>query len=267
MNMTRIRRIALLGALSAGTGLGMTPLAQATDRIEWRHEPITVLLGVDVERRISFPSPVKVGLPANIAEILRTQPVGNTVYWKALAPFTVTRVSIVDIASGETFLIDLKADKSGASSEPIEIRLPPEDSAQTEDSDTEKATASAPPVTLAGLTRFASQQSYAPSRMLREAPGIWRVRLGSSEPVRLVGGKQAGAIEAVPLAAWRSRDYFVTTVRLRNVSLTPLTFDPRMLRGHWISATPQHGRLAAMGDEADTTAVYLISARPFEESL
>jgi len=266
MNMARIRRIALLVALSAGTWLGTASLAQATDRIEWRHEPITVLLGVDAERRISFPSPVKVGLPANVNEVLRTQILDNTVYWKALAPFTVTRVSIVDIASGQTFLIDLKADKSGASSEPIEIRLATEDATQSDTPDTEKA-ASAPPVTLAGLTRFASRQSFAPSRMLRETPGIWRVRLGSSEPVRLVGGKQAGAIEAVPLAAWRSRDFFVTTVRLRNVTSTPLTFDPRTLRGQWIAATPQHGRLAAMGDEADTTAVYLISARPFEESL
>lgn len=267
MNMTRIRRFALLSALSAGAWLGTIQLAQATDRIEWRHEPITVLLGVDAERRLSFPSPVKVGLPANVTEVLRTQIVDNTVYWKAIAPFTVTRVSVQDIASGQIFLIDLKADKSGASSEPIEIRLATDETTQSENSDTEKATASAPPVTLAGLTRFASQQSYAPSRLLREAPGIWRVRLGSSEPVRLVGGKQAGAIEAIPLAAWRSRDYFVTTVRLRNVSSAPLTFDPRTLRGHWISATPQHGRLAAMGDEADTTAVYLISARPFEESL
>jgi len=267
MNMTRIRRIALLGALSASTWLGTASLAQAMDRIEWRHEPITVLLGVDVERRISFPSPVKVGLPANVNETLRTQNIDNTLYLKALAPFPVTRVSVQDIASGQIFLLDLKADKSGASSEPIEIRLASDEATQSENADTDKAAASAPPVTLAGLTRFASQQSFAPSRMLREAPGIWRVRLGSSEPVRLVGGKHAGAIEAIPLAAWRSRDYFVTTVRVRNVSSTPLTFDPRTLRGRWITATPQHGRLAAMGDEADTTAVYLISARPFEESL
>lgn len=265
MNMTRIRRIALLGALCAGTWLGTASLAQAMDRIEWRHEPITVLLGVDVERRISFPSPVKVGLPANVNEVLRTQIVDNTVYWKATAPFTVTRVSVQDIASGQIILIDVKANKSGGSSEPIEVRLATDEATQNETADAEKVVAR--PVTLAGLTRFAAQQSFAPSRLLREMPGIWRVRLGSSRPVRLVGGKHAGAIEAVPLAAWRSRDYYVTTVRLRNVTATPLTFDPRTLRGQWITATPQHGRLGATGDDADTTAVYLISARPFEESL
>jgi hypothetical protein len=34
-----------------------------------------------------------------------------------------------------------------------------------------------------------------------------------------------------------------------------------------VAATFQHARLFPKGDEADTTAVYLISAKPFEHAL
>jgi hypothetical protein len=46
----------------------------------------------------------------------------------------------------------------------------------------------------------------------------------------------------------------------------PQILDPRDLRGAWLTATFQHHRLLPKGDEADTTAVYLISARPFDVS-
>jgi len=35
------------------------------------------------------------------------------------------------------------------------------------------------------------------------------------------------------------------------------------LRGQWLAATPQHGRLGPAGSETDTTAVYLVCAQPF----
>jgi hypothetical protein len=86
----------------------------------------------------------------------------------------------------------------------------------------------------------------------------------SRDPVELVHG---GAIEATPLVAWRSGGLYVTAVKLTNRTHQPQTLDPRNLRGAWLTATFQHHRLLPKGDEADTTAVYLISARPFEVSL
>ena len=66
--------------------------------------------------------------------------------------------------------------------------------------------------------------------------------------------------------AWRANGLYVTAVKLTNRTELPQTLDPRDLQGTWLSATFQHHRLLPMGDEADTTAVYLISARPFDVS-
>ena len=83
------------------------------------------------------------------------------------------------------------------------------------------------------------------------------------DPVDLLRG---GTIEATPLVAWRAGGLYVTAVKLTNRTEQPQTLDPRDLRGTWLTATFQHHRLLPKGDEADTTAVYLISARPFDVS-
>ncbi len=69
------------------------------------------------------------------------------------------------------------------------------------------------------------------------------------------------------VTAWRAGDLYVTAVKLRNLTRQAVTLDPRTLRGMWLTAAFQHNRLLPNGDEADTTALYLISPRPFETSL
>jgi len=85
-----------------------------------------------------------------------------------------------------------------------------------------------------------------------------------SEPFDLIHG---GAVEATPLIGWRANGLYITAVKLTNRTAEPQILDPRDLRGAWLTATFQHHRLLPKGDEADTTAVYLVSARPFELAL
>ena len=94
-------------------------------------------------------------------------------------------------------------------------------------------------------------------------PGVARVPI-KRKKVSLVRGS---AVTAEPLAAWRAGDLYLTAVKLTNRTGRALTLDPRTLRGDWLSAAFQHNRLLPKGDESDTTALYLISARPFEASL
>jgi hypothetical protein len=57
-------------------------------------------------------------------------------------------------------------------------------------------------------------------------------------------------------------------VRLKNLTSRVVVLDPRTaLRGEWLAATFHHARLFPAGHEADTTAVYLVSVRPFEDAL
>lgn len=235
---------------------------QPAERIVWTKTPIPLSLPIGKERIVTFPVDVRAGVPPQLADVLRTQSVGGTLYWLARKPFPATRVQIQEIDSGRIFLLDLQAENDATSTVPVEIMLRPSASKSIEGAtpalhDIER-------IDYVGLTRYAAQQMYAPTRLLRDLPGVHRAPLRIKNAVALYRG---GDVEATPLASWRGGELYVTAVRLRNLTHTPIVLDPRDMRGQWLTATLQHARLLSHGDEADTTCVYLISTRPFEESL
>lgn len=236
--------------------------SQPIERIVWNKVPIALSLPVGKERIVTFPHDVRAGVPPGLADALRTQSVDGTVYWLARKPFPVTRIQVQEVDSGRVYLLDLQAEGDAISTAPVQILLRSNVSQDRDDPTT--ATPDAERIDYVGLTRYVAQQMYAPKRLVRNPPGVHRAPLRVKHAVALVRG---GAIEATPLASWRGGDLYVTAVKLRNVSNSPIVLDPRELRGQWLAATLQHGRLLPRGDEADTTCVYLISARPFEESL
>lgn len=263
----RFRRSAVVALLCIATvcpafaeeAIEVSPL---TERIVWTKAPIPLSLPVGKERIVSFPADVRAGIPPQLGDALRTQSVAGTLYWLAHKPFPATRVQIQEIDSGRIYLLDLRADSNAISTAPVEIVAR---SSATKDTDgTTLATHDAAQVDYVTLTRYAAQQMYAPKRLLRDPPGVYRAPLRIKHAVALVRG---GAIEATPLSTWHGGGLYVTAVKLRNVTHAPVVLDPRDLRGQWLAATLQHARLLPAGDEADTTCVYLVSARPFEESL
>ena len=254
--------------LTLGLGLALCllqPLVQAEsemlERVEWKKVPIQLELTVGQEQRIEFPAPVKVGVPESLQAVLRTQSVNGTVYWLAQAPFGSNRLLVRELDSGRIYLFDVAASEAGGAGDPIKIYVT--DTASTgNDSAAAGHDADRGPPGYIQLTRFAAQQLYAPTRLLPEHPGLVRVPV-ARDSVELLHG---GAIEATPLVAWRASGLYVTAVKLINRTAQAQTLDPRNLRGEWLAATFQHYRLLPKGDEADTTAVYLISARPFAVS-
>ncbi len=232
------------------------------ERIEWKKAPIRLELAVGQEQRIEFPAVVKVGVPATIQGELRTQSVNGTVYLLAHAPFGSNRIMVRELDSGRIYLFDVTAAKKGGANHPIQVYVTG-DSVTTKDHATGGNDSDKGQLDYIQLTRFAAQQLYAPSRLLIDRPGIVRVPV-ARDPVNLLHGS---TIEATPLVAWRSNGLYVTAVKLTSRTNQAQTLDPRDLRGAWFTATFQHHRLLPKGDEADTTAVYLVSARPFEVSL
>ena len=234
---------------------------EAPERIEWKKAPIRLVLAVGQEQRIEFPAAVKVGVPATVQPLLRTQSVNGAVYLLAHAPFGSSRLMVREFDTGRIYLFDITAAEEGGASHPIQIYV-------TGDNETAKdrSTESNAPVHeqpgYIQLTRFAAQQLYAPARLMKDYPGIVRVPV-TRDAVDLLHG---GMVEATPLVAWRAGGLYVTAVKLTNRSEQPQTLDSREIRGAWLTATFQHHRLFPKGDEADTTAVYLVSARPFEVS-
>jgi len=236
--------------------------APAPERITWQKTPITMSLAVGKERRVDFPGPVKVGLPATIQSALRVQSVAGTLYLLAQQPFEATRVMVRAVDSGAIYLLDLLADNEDEAKAAIQI-LDPETRKPGVTAEEGAPLPALPAYGYVTLTRFAAQQLYAPARLLHDLPGVVRVPV-RREPVRLVRGVP---IEASPLVAWRASGLYITAVKLRNLGTQAVTLDPRSLRGGWLTATFQHNRLHPAGEEADTTALYLISARPFETVL
>ena len=232
--------------------------SETTERIEWKKTPIRLELTVGEERQVEFPSSVKVGVPGNLQPLLRTQSVNGTVYLLAHAPFESTRVMVREIGDGQIYLFDISASKKSGQSHPMQVYV----QEASEPGDLTDSGVVASNISYVTLTRFAARQLYAPARLLADIPGIVRTPV-SRDSIDLVRG---GAIDAFPLVAWRAEGYYLTAVKLTNRTGQPQTLDPRNLRGAWLTATFQHHRLLSAGNEADTTAVYLISARPFSVS-
>lgn len=250
-----------------------TGVDQPTERVVWRKAPVAVELAVGEERLVHFAGPVKVGVPGPLQDALRVQNVAGTVYLLAQSPFGPARTMVERLDGGTVYLLDVSAHSNMAAPGALQIADSGSPTASTAMNGTLGATVGDGRATHAygyvTLTRFAAQQLYARARLLSGLPGVVRVPINRDPVVRSRGLSllRGGAVEAAPLVAWRAGGLYVTAVSLRNLTAEPQTLDPRALRGRWLAATFQHHRLHAAGREADRTAVYLVSARPFAASL
>lgn len=219
--------------------------------------PIHVLLAPDAERLVRFPFVALMDLPPGLEGLLEVQIIEDTAYLTANAPFPRARVHVQAIDGTTKIPLDIEAAEGVAVAPMLQVHLPGDGDA---DDDASTGSQEAPTVDMIELTRYAAQTLYAPSRLVPVLPGVHQ------EPVdrKTVSGLYRGAeIETAPLGAWSSGPLHVTAVRFTNRSDRPLELDVEQLRGRWIAATPQHWRLLPRGSEADTTAVYLVSDRPF----
>jgi integrating conjugative element protein (TIGR03749 family) len=107
------------------------------------------------------------------------------------------------------------------------------------------------------LTRYAAQSLYAPLRTVEPVDGIAQANIHPSLDLSTLAPSLP--VRARALAAWRLSDFWVTAVKLTNLSAHPLDLDPRALQGDLQTATFQHSYLGRRGDPSDTTVVYLVT--------
>ena len=229
------------------------------ERLVWDRAPLQLALGIGAERErsITFPAQMHIGVPQEVAPLLRVQTVGRTSYLTALAPFPRTRIVAEDRGTGAVILLDLTASKATTATNPVQVVVPTPGDLDSADSSDE----SAPPVDMVTLTRFAAHQMYAPRRLTRPHPAIRRIMVDTHPLDDLYTG---GGVRSTPAGQWRGDAFYVTAVVLQNLQPQPLELSPLDLRGRWRAITFQHGRLLPHGSEADTTVVYLVCDRPFE---
>ncbi len=249
-----------------------TVLADASERVLWDKRPINVHLQVGNERIIHFPDDVRYWLPDTVKRHVSVLAANGVLYIRAVEPFPTTRIRIQGLNDQQIYLLDITASEAAAVSDELIVMTKENTRNRSKEATAYKTTED----WRIRLTRYAAQQIYAPERLVDGDSAIKRIPVESKTTVPLIRG---GLIEAVPIASWQGHGLTVTAVRVRNLSQQSLQlqFDrsdshqaldlSHLVRGDWLTATLQHDRLGAMGEETDTTTLYLVSNRSFVESL
>ena len=243
---------------------------QGAERAVFDRHPVRVPLPVDVERLVTLPAPAALHVPSDMARVARLEVIDKTIYATALVPFTPIRIVAELIDSGQQIPLDLVAgdETAGATAELEVFVVEPEHLAAARgevlESDNESSGNSAPEtagVDMVELTRHAARQLYAPRRLAWTTPGVQQVEIGTTPVEGLIRGVD---VQTTPLGQWRGGRLYVTAVRVTNQSRYPVEIPLEDIRGQWLAATAQHGRIGPAGSETDTTAVYLVCDRAFE---
>ena len=249
-----------------------TVIADTPERVLWDKRPINVHLQVGHERIIHFPDDVRYWLPDTVKRHVSVLAANGVLYIRAMEPFPTTRIRIQGLKDQQIYLLDITASEAAAVSDELIVMTKENTRNRSKEATAYKTTED----WRIRLTRYAAQQLYAPERLVDGDSAIKRIPVESKTSVPLIRG---GLIETVPIASWQGHGLTVTAVRVRNLSRQSLQlqFDrsdspnalnlSHLVRGDWLTATLQHDRLGAVGDETDTTTLYLVSNRSFVESL
>lgn len=255
--------------LSANSAAGsIQPTKEIVDHVVWTNIPITLVLPVGVERRIDFPTAVDIEWPDHVqrnTDNLQIRENGS-VYWTAGKSFSRQRVNVFSRdGTGKSWLLDVEA-RPDAPARTLVILDDRFDRGKNEEMRPSSKTGGHH-YDGVDLVRFAAQNLYAPSRrLLKPLPGVVRIPVETRDFPLFRGGN----LSTAPIAQWKAPGIptmYVTAIRITSNSLDSVFLDPRELRGNWISATPQHGEVRPAGEHGDTTVWYLLSSRPFGESI
>ncbi len=238
----------------------------------WKGDPIAVSLSTHAEQRITFPGAklVWADIPNFVKDKLKTQIVGNNVYWTAKAAFKRIRITLGEEGSGKVYLLDVVSSNARSNNTRIVIKdgVDPYGTVAAKPAmprntpvDWAQKRSRSPIAGYASLLKFAAKEVYAPERLRDKGTGIIKVPTGQQTVQHLLPGNAYHARTAV---AWRAGGLYVTAVEISNRSRQPLRLDPREIRGVWKAALFYRNALSAAGSRGDNTTLFLISEQPFK---
>lgn len=267
----------LAGASTARAAAQRAALRQVTpapstgpvERAVFAREPVRVQLQVGRERLITLPADALLHVPGDMEAVARLQNIGGTIYVTALVPFTAIRIVAELVDSGQQIPFDLIAQQSTKEDGELQVAVMepptvPNPMAAGAAGGASAAAAPEPAADMVQLTRHAARQLYAPRRLAVGMPGVSQVAVDFAPVPGLLRGV---SVVAQPVGQWKSGNLYVTAVRITNQSRFALELPLESIRGRWISATAQHGRIGAAGTDTDTTALYLVCDRTFAACL
>ncbi len=247
--------------------------AQAERTLVWNKTPITLVIPVGEEVRLTWPTDVNIQIPMAIASSLETlAPNQRVVYWKAASTFDAARVIATSLDNETVYLIDLVAsDKASAAPVRLEdpdrlLNQPNEAQAQWQAAVSDVQQLEDPVEVI--LTRFASQSLYAPRRLVPISTQISRLP-GAAIPadIPLIRSQASERYRVEVVGSWAGFGRYITAVMVINQSDFSVRVHPGWVQGNFSHITSQHLALAPRGSLEDRTTLYLISSVPFESAI
>lgn len=243
------------------SGLCMAGNVLADITMVWRKTPLNITVPVGTkaqakELEVTFPEKVLFGMPADLSGKLSVMNDNKTLYLTASQPFAIHHNIVVKTQSGKMVLLNISASKDGGQT-PINVVY------AKSGTDKKKPIATYPSkhISMQALVRYATQQLYAPKRLLKRVPGISQVGEFHGKTYKLV---LDGSLMAMPLYSFAGGGMVVTAVLLRNNLATPVTIAPQMFCGHWVAFSPfPQSRLLAHGSRFDSTTGFFVSRNDF----
>lgn len=255
--------------------LGVIALPALADvRRVWDEKPLTLVLPVNQEVRVIFPTDVDIQVPMGIGERLQSlAPNTRMIYWTATDSFEPARI-IATANDGKTvYILDVAANANGIAEDVViedparqPLQEAPVISEGNAETDAEEAPLEDPTEIL--LTRFASQTLYAPSRLIPVDARIMTVTspvLDAQFPLLQSAHGERFAVSVV--GAWMGFGQYVTAVLIKNTTSLRFQLDLSRVRGNFTHISAQHLMMGAAGSLEDRTTLYLISSQPFNEAL
>lgn len=249
----------------------MPGIAYAEKTLVWNNAPLTIVIPVGEEVRVSFPADVLLQIPVTLTASLESlAPNQQTVYWKATSAFDAARVVAQSVDNKTVYLVDLVA-QDGASNEAIRIEDADRIVSSRDSSDV--ALLEAVPTDLTDppeivLTRFASQTLYAPSRLIpvnADINTLSDVKL--QRDFQLIRSLDGESYQLSIAGAWAGYGLYITAVLVVNQSQLRIAFNPGLVQGNFSHITAQHLYLGPNGTLEDRTTLYLISSVPFSAAI
>lgn len=224
------------------------------DDVYYADKPVNMIISEKKDSLIYFPNAVKLkDGNESFADVLMTK---DVVIVKALRIFEKRRFIFQDMTTDKIYIFNISANRS-TSPRHVRLLLP----ILEESPDYVRSKGSS----YVSLTRHAAMSLYYPDRYMPTTKGVRKLKVKKGDASFFVSFNADTEV----VGSWKGFGFFVTAVKVTNLESNEIVLDPRTsFRGNWLFLTPQHSWLSPAGnDQNNITTIYVISKRPFWESL
>ncbi|CEG57813.1 MULTISPECIES: TIGR03749 family integrating conjugative element protein [Legionella] len=239
--------------------VSMEVFALDAEHVLWDKTPIHLSISLNEERLVHFPQAISI-IDNEAGEKIAVLKIQDALYLKGKESFDNKRLLVQLMPQGEVIILNLSANEKITANKPVEILLENKE----ESNNNQPETANSFDINSITLTRFAIQSLYAPQRLLVIPEGVGRIPMQTRKQISLIYG---ASMESRPLISWHGGAFYVTAIELKNLLNKEVVVDPRRMVGNWQTATFYPTNTLAPRGKEDTTTVFLVSDRPFNEAL